>query len=703
MWSSLWPKRLKSSLLQRCKDGLTLAKTHALLITTGLFSQGSSTTQLIASYANLGDIKAARQVFDKLPQRGTDIWNAMLVAYSRVGLPFEVVGLYRKMVSEGVRPDSSSFSVAIKACTSLSDFQMGAEIWHLAVDYGYKYDVFVGSSVLNMLAKGGKMEEAKTVFDGLGRKDLVCWTVMITGFAKSGQGMEAVGIYGQMREEGFEGDGVVMLGLIQACTDLGHVKMGLSIHGHMIRRNLPMDVFACTSLVDMYAKNGQLDLAHRVFSSMPQKNVVSWSALISGYAQNGFAGEALDLLIEMQTHGYKLDLASLVGAILACSHVGYLRKGKSIHAYILHRQEFECVSATAMIDMYSKCGALLSARVLFDQVSSKDVILWNAMIAGYGIHGHGKAALSVFLDMIKASSKPDDATFASLLSALGHSGLVEEGQYWYNEMINRFNIIPREKHYACIVDLLARAGRVEEAFKLVKSMKEPEPGISTWVALLSGCHNHRKFSIGEVAAKKVLQLEPDDSGIYSLAANFFAAAQKWGEVAKVRKTMRKMGTKKVPGYSMVEVKGKLHAFLMEDKSHYQHEQMVLLIDKLDHEMRAMGYRPKTQFVFHDVEEEVKVRMLTNHSERLAIDYGLLNTEPGSFCCWKKPNVQEMISQAEGSPQDMDSEMLQKCKTAFGAAAGHRVALDLPMCIILDVHNTHRERAKTITPRLSFMP
>ncbi|XP_074282829.1 putative pentatricopeptide repeat-containing protein At3g25060, mitochondrial [Silene latifolia] len=627
-----WLKRLKTSLIKSCKSKSTLSKIHALLITTGLLSHGSSTTHLIKSYSCFGEIKSARQLFDELPNRGVEASNAMIVAYSRAGCYDDVLGLYRNMVDEGIRPDSSSFTVAIKACASLCDFESGAEIWRQAVGFGYKYDMFVGSSVLNLFAKGGRMEEAKVVFEGMPMKDLVYWTTMITGFVKCGNGMEAIRVFRQMREQGLEGDVVVMLGLIQACTNVGDIKAGISVHGYLIRRNINIDVFIYTSLLDMCAKNGYLNLAYRIFSAMPQKNVVCWSALISGYAQNGFAGEALELLVNMQRVGYRPDLATLVSALLACSHVGYLKKGKSIHAYIIRRQDFECVSATALIDMYSKCGTLLLARFVFDMISSRDVILWNSMIASYGIHGHGTAALEVFLQMVKTNSKPDDATFASLLSALGHSGFVEEGKYWFHEMKKKFKVEPREKHYACVVDLLARSGRAEEALDLVKSMANPglpEPGISVWAALLSGCHNHRKFSIGELAAKKVLELEPDDSGIYSLVANFFALTKNWDEVAKVRKSMRKAGMNKVPGYSMVEVRGKLYAFLMDDRSHYQYDQMCSLIEKLDHEMRSMGYVPKTEFVYHDLEEEVKVKMLTNHSERLAIAFGLLNTEPGT--------------------------------------------------------------------------
>ena len=351
-----------------------------------------------------------------------------------------------------------------------------------------------------------------------------------------------------------------------------------------------MDVVVQTSLVDMYAMNGHLKLACYVFKNMPCKNVISWGALISGFDQNGFAGNALDLLVEMQGCGYRPDLVSLVSALLACTQVGFLKLGKSIHGYIVRRVDFDRVLGTAVIDMYSKCGALSWARTLFDQINSKDSISWNAMITSYGIHGHGKEALSLFLEMTKTNLKPDHATFSSLLSAFSHSGLVEEGQYWFKRMVSEYKVPPTEKHYVCMVDLLARAGRVEEACELIDSMNA-ESGLAVWVALLTGFCKNGKLLIGEMAAKKVLELNPDDLGIYYLVSNYYAKVRKWDDVASVRKIMKKTGMKKVPWYSVVEVKGKLHAFLMEYKSHYQYEIMMQLLDKLDHEMRAIGNVP----------------------------------------------------------------------------------------------------------------
>ncbi|PIN26181.1 hypothetical protein CDL12_01060 [Handroanthus impetiginosus] len=624
-----WCLKDLKSFLSSCKDRVSISIIHGLLITSGIFSNGTSAAQIITSYARTGDIDSARKLFDNLPKRGIDSWNAMLIGYSRGNDLLQVVNLYKKMSLQRVKPDSSTFTVAIKACASLLDLESGEEIWRNAMQCGYGDDIFVGSSILNLYTKCGKMDEAMSVFERMSKRDVVSWSTMITGFVKSERVREALEVYRRMQKEGLEADRVVMLALIQACANVEDSKMASSLHGYMIRKCFAMDdVMVQTSLIDMYAKNGKLDIASGLFRTINCKNAISWSTMISGYAQNGYGVKALELLIEMQSCGFEPDSVSLVSALLACSQVGFSILGREIHGYIVRRYNVNQVLGTALIDTYAKCGSFSRARVLYDRMNSGDVILWNTMIASYGIHGHGEEALAIFHHMIEANARPDDATFASLLSAMSHSGLVEEGQHWFDVMIKEYKIQPMEKHYVSLIDLLARAGRVEEAQSLIQSMK-CETGIAVWVALLSGCLNHKKFLIGELAAKKVLELKPESPGIYALVSNFFAAAKNWDEVAMVRKAMKTAGIKKVPGYSVVEVNGRLHAFMVEDKNHPQYQQILGILEEMEVKMRAMGYVPKTEFVLHNVEEEVKVRMLLNHSERLAIAYGILNTARGT--------------------------------------------------------------------------
>ncbi|CAI9300824.1 unnamed protein product [Lactuca saligna] len=597
------------SLYLACKDSPAVAKIHALLIVSGYINTGNCNTQLIASYSRTGDIELAHKVFDRIPKKRVDAWNAMLIAYSRKDSPGEVINLYHELNSEGIRPDSSTFTVALKACTSMMNLELGEEIRKQAIEYGYEHDVFVGSSLLNLYAKCGKMNDALKVFEKMPRRDVVSWTTMITGFAQSGRGDEAIDIYRLMQKEGMKGDRIVILGLIQACANVNDTKLGLSVHGYLIRSHLlPMDVVIQTSLVDMHTKTGNIELAARVFKSIHYKTIVAWSALISGYAQNGFAINAFDLLVEMQSFGFKPDTTSIVGILLASSQIGSLKLSKSLHGYVIRTVALNQILGTTLIDTYSKCGSLPYARNVFDEIPLKDTVMWNTMIASYGSHGHGNEALLVFHNMLESKSKPDHTTFASLLSALGHAGLVEEGRLWFKLMVHEYNINPTDKHYACMADLLARGGHVEEAYNLIGSMKT-EPGLPFWVALLSGCHNHGKFSIGEMVAKRILELNPDDnSGIYALISNFYAKARKWDEVADVRNKMKRSGRKKVPGNSVVEVNGKLHVFLMEDKSHFQYQEMLEILKMLDFEMTSTDVTTTTIHTSYENEVKGEVRI-----------------------------------------------------------------------------------------------
>ncbi|CAM8985161.1 unnamed protein product [Rhodiola kirilowii] len=547
---SSWTRQYLRTHLLACRNRLSISEIHCHLTVLGMFPCQASSTQLVASYARVGAIRYARQLFDVMPYRETNSVNTIMAAYSRTNCPAEVLGLYNQMQQEGVRPSSSSFTMSIKACASLLYLEKGEEIRECAAGLGFDDDVYVESAVLNLYAKCGKMDEAMKVFDKMSRRDIVSWTTMITGFSHCEQGQGAVSMYRRMRSAGIEGDSVVMLGIIKACETVGDPRLGFSTHGLLVRKDL-MDKAVQTSLVSMYAKLGLMKKAFRIFDMMTQQSVMSWGALISGFAQNGLAKEALQSLGKMVIHRFDPDVVSLVSGISACSQVGYFKLGKSLHGCIIRRLGHEVVSGTGVIDLYAKCGSLSSACAVFDLISSPDLICWNTMIAAYGIHGRGKEALSKFIQLTKHGMQPNHATFAALLSALSHSGLVEEGQYWFHKMLSHSHITPMEKHYACIVDLLSRAGKLDEAYKLLQSAKT-ELGLSVWVSLLSGCHNHGSFLIGEAAAKKVLELNPDDLGIYALISNFFAAHMKWDQVAIMRNFMRQNGLKKAPSYSLVD-------------------------------------------------------------------------------------------------------------------------------------------------------
>ncbi|ESQ37110.1 hypothetical protein EUTSA_v10002452mg [Eutrema salsugineum] len=591
----LCPRRLKS-LLHASQYKRHVAQVQAFVITTDNLLHGSSVARdLVSTYGRIGEISHARKLFDQLPHRSVSVYNSMVMVYSRGNIPEEVLRLYDQMIAEGIKPDSSTFTMTIKACLSAMVLEKGEAVWSKAIEFGYQNDVFVCSSVLNLYMKCRKVEEAEILFGKMTKRDLVCWTTMVTGFAHAGKSLKAVEYYRGMRNEGFGRDGVVMLGLLQASADLRDPKMGCSVHGYLIRTGLlPMNVVVETSVVDMYVKVGFLELALRMFSRMLYKTAVSWGSMISGFTQNGLANKAFEAVVEMQILGFKPDLVALVGVLVACSQVGSLKTGKAIHCYILKIHVLDPVAATALMDMYSKCGVVSCSREIFEGIGKKDLVCWNTMISCYGIHGNGEEVVLMFVKMTESEVEPDHATFASILSALSHSGQVEQGQHWFRAMINRYNIQPSEKHYVCLVDLLARSGRVEEALDLINSEKL-DNALPIWVALLSGCINHRNLWVGEIAANKILELNPDSIGIQTLVSNFFATGKKWKEVAKVRKLMRSGDMEKVPGYSVIEVNGQLRTFLMEDLSHHEHYHMLQMLRDLISEMRDV-YASKSDCV-----------------------------------------------------------------------------------------------------------
>ncbi|KAK1259869.1 putative pentatricopeptide repeat-containing protein [Acorus gramineus] len=595
--------RNPKSLLSSCiRDPKTLSTLHALLTVSGTLSSPSSIadslSRLIFSYARLPDLPSALLLFDSSPHKPISAWSAIIVSHSRH--PHHLLRLYHRMISGPTTPDSPIFSVALKACAASSDLDLGRSIWARAVDSGYKGDAFVGSSAVKMFAELGAVEDARRVFEGMRRRDLVSWTSMVSGLARAGFAVNAVEIFRRMRSDGYEGDGVVMLALLRACAAIGDLRLGRSVHGRLLRRSAGGGTEIETSVVDMYVKNGEARLAVRVFEAMRgRRSAVTWGALIAGLAQNGLAADALGRLVEMQRiHGLCPDSTALVGALSACSQTGSLESGKSVHGFMTRRLglglELEPISATALVDMYGKCGSPGSAEAVFHRTGTKDPILWNVMISAYGAHGLGREALSLFLEMRDTGVAPDGVTFSSLLSALSHAGMVEEGLAWFERMVGEFGVHQDERHRACVVDLLARSGRVEEAKRLVESM-EGELGTVVWAALLAGCLNSKGSETGLAVARRVFEARPDDVGIYALVSNAFAKAGRWELVAEARKAVKDSGRRKVPGYSAVEVDGAVHGFVMEDKSHPQFGMVKQVLGRLYQQMRRLDCAPEEEF------------------------------------------------------------------------------------------------------------
>eukprot|EP00253_Pinus_taeda_P010633 PITA_10633 len=384
----------------------------------------------------------------------------------------------------------------------------------------------------------------------------------------------------------------------------------------------------------MYAKCGSIEFAQRWFDKISNKNVVSWNIMISGYVQNGLAIEALILFRNMVVENVTQNCVTAAIVLQACAHLASLQQGMSIHGYILRRHlEVDVFVGNFLIDMYVKCGNVEMAQQVFDKMLRSDVVSWSAMITGYTQSGHAKEALSLFQKMQLEGLRPNSFTMASVLPACAHlkallEGLVDEGMRYFDFMIQDYCITPSVDHFTCMIDLLGCAGRLSEAQEIIERMPL-KPNISVWGALLGACRVHRNIKLAQYVAERLFELDPKNVGYYVLLSNIYAASGRWNDVAKVRTMMKELGLRKTPRCSLILVNKRFHAFFVGDRSHPQSENVYGTLETLVGQMKEAGYIPNTDFVLHDVEEEVKGQMLSSHSEKLAIAFGLINTSPST--------------------------------------------------------------------------
>lgn len=539
----------------------------------------------------------------------------------------DAIEFYGLMRSEGFLPNNFTFPFVLKACARLLDLQLGVKIHTLVVKAGFDCDVFVKTSLVCLYAKCGYLEDAHKVFDDIPDKNVVSWTAIISGYIGVGKFREAIDMFRRLLEMNLAPDSFTIVRVLSACTQLGDLNSGEWIHKCIMEMGMVRNVFVGTSLVDMYAKCGNMEKARSVFDGMPEKDIVSWGAMIQGYALNGLPKEAIDLFLQMQRENVKPDCYTVVGVLSACARLGALELGEWVSG-LVDRNEFlyNPVLGTALIDLYAKCGSMSRAWEVFKGMKEKDRVVWNAIISGLAMNGYVKISFGLFGQVEKFGIKPDGNTFIGLLCGCTHAGLVDEGRRYFNSMYRFFSLTPSIEHYGCMVDLLGRAGLLDEAHQLIRNMPM-EANAIVWGALLGACRIHRDTRLAELVLKQLIELEPWNSGNYVLLSNIYSANLKWDAAAKVRLSMNEKRIQKPPGCSWIEVDGIVHEFLVGDKYHPLSEKIYAKLDELTKKMKVAGYVPTTDFVLFDIEEEEKEHFLGCHSEKLAIAFGLISTPP----------------------------------------------------------------------------
>ncbi|ONK76886.1 uncharacterized protein A4U43_C02F870 [Asparagus officinalis] len=532
-------------------------------------------------------------------------------------------------------PTQRTYESLILACSSLNEPSLARVVHGHLVDDGFDQDPFLSTKLIDMYSHFGSVEDARNVFEKTSDKTIFVWNALLRALALADEGEEAISLCRQMGMLGMPLDSFTYSYGLKACVasssshDLAERRVR-QIHGHALRHGFKTRVHVATTLIDCYAKLGSLPYSRRVFDGMTERNVVTWSAMIACYASER-PFDALMLFQEMMMREPDTvpNSVTMVSVLQACAGLSALGQGKLIHAYILRRGLEAVVSVfNALIAMYAKCGNLETGRQVFDTIKcQRDVVSWNSMIAGYGIHGFGREALHLFEEMIDKGVSPSPITFVSVLGACSHAGLVQEGKRIFASMSREFGIIPRAEHYACMVDILGRAGQLDEAEKIVEDMRV-EPGPTVWGSLLGACRIHGEVKRAEKACARLFELEPLNAGNYILLADIYASAKMWEEVSRIKRILEGKGLQKVPGCSWIEVKKKLYSFVSVDEMNPRIEQLHALIVRLVTEMKETGYVPNTKVVLYDLDQEEKERILLGHSEKLALAFGLINSGKG---------------------------------------------------------------------------
>ncbi|CAM6113445.1 unnamed protein product [Calypogeia fissa] len=594
---------------------------------SGLESDLRVGSALVHMYAKTGRIDDARIVFDKLKKRDVVTWNTMIGALAEHGCGLDAYRLFLNMKQEGFEPDAITYMNILNPSASAGALEWVKEVHRHATKAGLESDVRVGNVLVHMYAKSGSIDDARLVFDRMEKRDIITWTGIIGGLAEHGYGHEAFRLFLQMREEGFEPDGRTYVSILNPSASVGALGWVKEVHGYATKAGLQSDVRVTNALIHMYAKSGSIDDARLVFGKMEKRDVYTWTVMVGALAEHGCGHEAYRLYLNMRQEGFEPDAIIYMSILNPSASAGALEWVKEVHGHACKAGlESDVRVASALVHMYAKCGSIDEARLVFDRMEKRDVYTWNIMIGGLGEHGCGHEAVKIFRKMNADGVKPDGASFATVLSACCHAGLLDEGRRLFLSMQD-FGVDPSIVHYTCMVDLIGRAGHLEEAQRFISDMPV-EPNRITWGALLGACRTYGNVELGELAANELLKLEPNDASAYVLLSNIYAAAGKWEKVSAVRIMMQKRGVQKDPGRSWIEVDNKIHEFVVGDTSHPEAKAIYTYINQLTEKMKAEGYIPDTQLVLHKIDEEDKELALCSHSEKLAIAYGLMHMPGG---------------------------------------------------------------------------
>ncbi|KAH9611939.1 hypothetical protein KSS87_013470 [Heliosperma pusillum] len=567
---------------------------HAYVIKSELDVDEYVLNGLLDMYMKCSSVGNAEKLFEisrEHAMKNTVLWNVMVSGYVDSSTFFKAVLCFIQMLFLEIKPDSSTMVALLVLCSKSIDLGLGKQIHVHALKMGLDMDVRVGTALMDMYFKCANTGCGLKLFDRFDNHNLVMWGTIITNCSRSGYSRRALDLFVAGFKHGFM-DHVILLAVLRACSALTIKPEGMVIHGLSVKLGLDSEIYIGSALIDMYMKCRDIASAEKAFLRLCLKDEISWSNLITGYAQNEMWGDALKAFSEMHCHKIRLNAVIIACILSICACVFGNLKCKEIHGYII-RNGFETNTLVnnALIVAYAKTGNMESPRRVFSLMEHKDEVSWNSILLGQGLHGNSDEMLVFFNKMRKAGLKPDHQTFTAVLSACSHTGRVMDGLNYFRSMVEEHMIEPKIEQYTCLVDLLGRGGYLDEAYNLIIAMPY-SPDDRIWGSLLASCRIYGNEKLAECVAKNIFELDPTSIGYHVLLSNLYEDSCKLNEVTKIRSKVKDMGLKKSPGCSWIEVDNLTHVFTASDQSHHQAEDIYTFLNTLTLEMKRDGYIPQ---------------------------------------------------------------------------------------------------------------
>ncbi|RZC92953.1 hypothetical protein C5167_036195 [Papaver somniferum] len=507
-------------------------------------------TSLMDMYSKCRDLKMSPSVFNRMNKRCVGSWNVLIAAHVQMGQLLEAFELFQTMSKEDILPDRITLANLLSSCGDMKFLRQGKSIHAYIIRREVQLDLVATTALIEMYSKCNRTNQGRILFDEIEAQDVIMFNVMVSGYLQAGFTDKALETICGMIKAGIKPDTATILNLLSLSADLREIRIGKEVHAYIVRRGMGSNVDIANQLLSMYAKFGLIEIARKIFNRITRRDLISWTSMITSYAQNAYASDALMLFRLMQEEKLQPDLVTLVSLLQAISRLGCLLLAKEVHGHIYRNLlDKELLIINSLLTTYAKCGGIDFAEYLFKSIVKKSQISWNTMISAFGMHGKCLEALDLFNQMLKEGFQPDDITFTSILSACSHGGYVEEGWLIFQSMAEKHSVTPNTEHYSCAIDLLSRSGRLEEAYGLVQHLP-PRERTSALDALLSSCRIYGNVEVGDIVGRELLDLDPNNSATYVLLANLYAEAGEWGAAARIREIAKAKSLVRQPGYSM---------------------------------------------------------------------------------------------------------------------------------------------------------